>query len=136
MAHSPRLTNDLANAMADALAALLDDGYLRIYDGTQPATADTAITTQTLLAELRFDSPAAPAASAGILTFNAITDDASANDTGTATWARMLQSDGTTAVMDGSVGESYSFDVTMGDTSIVATQTVSITSLQIAVPKA
>ena len=48
---------------------LLDNGYLRIYDGTQPATANTAIGSQVLLAELRFNADAAPVAVNGVLTF-------------------------------------------------------------------
>ena len=49
---------------------------------------------------------AAPAASAGVITFNALTSDASANATGTPTWFRAVQSNGTTVVMDGTVGAS------------------------------
>lgn len=90
MALNLKLANAAVNAEADALSDQLDNGYLRIYDGTHPATADTAITTQTLLAELRFNATAAPAASAGVLTFNAFTSDPSANASGTATWFRAL----------------------------------------------
>lgn len=43
MALTPRLTNLAANAAADAVTVLLNSGKLRIYDGTQPAAADTAI---------------------------------------------------------------------------------------------
>lgn len=97
------------NAEADAVCALLNTGYLRIYSGTQPATCDTAISDQVLLAELRFNNPAcAAAASAGVATFDidpAVTD-ASANNAGTPTWFRALQSNGTTAVFDGTVGLS------------------------------
>ena len=51
MANNLKLSNAAVNAEADALSVLLDNGYLRIYDGTQPANADTPISTQTLLAE-------------------------------------------------------------------------------------
>jgi hypothetical protein len=57
MANALRLTNAAVNAEADAFARLLDNGYLRIYSGTQPATADTALSGNTLLAELRFAEP-------------------------------------------------------------------------------
>jgi hypothetical protein len=59
-----------------------------------------------LLAELRFNATSAPAASAGVLTFNAFTADSSADATGTAAWFRALKSDGSTVVFDGSVGTS------------------------------
>ena len=83
MANNLKLSNTAVNAEADALSVLLDNGYLRIYDGTQAATADTAVGAQVLLAELRFNADAAAAATAGVLTFNAITQDSSANNTGT-----------------------------------------------------
>lgn len=127
MALNTQLSNTAVNAMADALSALLDNGYLRIYDGTQPATADTAVSTQVLLAELRFSADSAPAASGGLLTFSSITSDSSANATGTASWFRALKSDGTTVVMDGSVGTS-SANMVIATTSISSGQTVSCSS--------
>jgi hypothetical protein len=106
MALNPKFSNASANARADAHCALLNNGYLRIYDGTQPTTADTAIGAQVLLAELRFSATAFGAAVAGVATANAITQDSSANASGTATWYRALGSDGTSVVEDGSVGTS------------------------------
>lgn len=127
MALNTQMADATVNAQADALSDLLDNGYLRIYDGTQAATADTAVGAQVLLAELRFNATAAPAASGGVLTFNAITADSSANATGTASWFRCLKSDGTTVVMDGSVGTATA-NMILGTTSIVSGQTVSVTS--------
>ena len=127
MALNTQLANATVNAQADALSDLLDNGYLRIYDGTQPATADTAISTQVLLAELRFNATAAPAASGGLLTFNAITSDSSANASGTASWFRAFKSDGTTAVFDGSIGTSAA-NMIIATTTITAGQTVSCSS--------
>jgi hypothetical protein len=103
VAFSPKMSNVGANTAADALTALLNNGYLRLYDGTQPATADTAITTQTLLSTLRFGATAFAAASAGVAVANAIAQDPSAAATGTATWFRALKSDGTTVVFDGAI---------------------------------
>jgi hypothetical protein len=127
MALNTQMADATVNAQADALSDLLDNGYLRIYDGTQAATADTAIGAQVLLAELRFNATAAPAASGGVLTFNAITSDSSANATGTASWFRCLKSDGSTVVMDGSVGTSAA-NLILATTSIVAAQVVSCSS--------
>lgn len=127
MALNTQLSNAAVNAMADALSTLLNNGYLRIYSGTQPATADTALAGNTLLAELRFSATAAPAASGGLITFNAITSDSSADATGTAAFFRCLKSDGTTVVMDGTVGTSAS-NMVIATTSISAGQTVSCSS--------
>lgn len=106
MAKDTQLSNAAVNAEADALARLLDTGYLRIYNGSKPATADTALGAQTLLAELRFAATSAPAAVAGVLTFSGLTADSDADATGTASWARCLKSDGTSAVMDVTVGDA------------------------------
>ena len=46
-------------------------GKLRIYSGTRPANVAASIT-GTLLADLTLGSPFAPAASAGVLTANAV----------------------------------------------------------------
>ena len=128
MANNPKSSSAAVNAQADALSDLLDNGYLRIYDGTQPANANTAVSTQVLLAELRFNATASAAASAGTLTMNAITQDSSANNTGTATWFRALKSDGSTVVFDGSVGTS-SCDINLGSTSITSGSSVGVTSM-------
>ena len=128
MANNLKISSTAVNAQADALSDLLDNGYLRVYDGTQPANANTAITTQVLLAELRFNATAAPAASSGVLTMNSITQDSSANNTGTATWFRALKSDGSTVVFDGSVGTS-GCDLNLGSTSITSGASVAVTSM-------
>jgi hypothetical protein len=115
----------LRDAMMDAITTRAGaSALLRIYDGSRPATGGTATT---LLAELTCNATFAPAAVNGVLTLNAITQDSSANATGTATWFRIVQSDGSTHVLDGSVGTSGS-DLNLTTTSIVATQPVSVSS--------
>jgi hypothetical protein len=127
MALNPKFTNLAVNTKVDAQAALLNSGILRIYDGTQPATADTAIGAQVLLAELTFNATAFGAGSAGVATANAITQDSSANATGTATWFRAFQSNGTTAVLDGSVGTSDA-NLVLNSVAISAGAAVSCTA--------
>jgi len=115
----------LRDAMLDAITTHAGNAaLLRIYDGTRPATGGAATT---LLAELTCGTPFAAAAVNGVLTLGAITQDSSANATGTATWFRIVKADGTTHVMDGNVGTSGS-DLNLTTTSIVATQPVSVTS--------
>jgi hypothetical protein len=134
MANSPKFANVTVNAEADALARLLDNGYLRIYSGSQPTNADTALGAQVLLAELRFNATSAPAASAGVLTFNSLTSDTSADATGTAAFYRALKSDGTSVVMDGSVGTS-SADLVLNSTAIQSGAQVDVTSFAVTVSK-
>lgn len=127
MAYDIKRSNAAVNAEADNVCALLNTGYLRIYDGTKPATADTAVTTQVLLAELRFGSPAFGSAANGVATANTITKDSSANATGTASWFRALSSDGTSAVLDGTVGTS-GCDMNLASVAIATGAEVDITA--------
>lgn len=119
------LRNSRLNAIRDAIDAGAGAGKLRIYSGTRPATG-AAITSQTLLAELTFSDPCAPAASGGVLTFSAITADTAADATGTATWARIVDSTGT-FVADCNVGTSGS-DINLNSTAIQVNAEVSVTS--------
>lgn len=105
MALNPKFSNAAVNAKVDAQAALLNGGFMDVYDGTQPATADTAVGAQVKLARLTFGNPAFGAGVAGVATANPITQDSSADASGTATWFRALTSGGN-PVMDGSVGTS------------------------------
>lgn len=119
------------NAWLDSITSRAGaSALLRIYNGTQPATGGTATT---LLAELTCNATFAPAASGGVLTLNAITQDSSADATGTATWFRIVQSGGSTHVFDGTVGTSGA-DLNLNSTSIVAAGTVSISSFTITAP--
>ena len=123
LAYSTTLRNARLDQITSAVGA---SGKLRIYDGSRPATGGSVTT---LLAELTGNATFAPSASGGVLTLNAITQDSSADNTGTATWFRWVTSGGTFCI-DGSVGTSGS-DLNLTTTSIVATQPVSVTSFTI-----
>lgn len=126
------LSTSVRNAMLDAITtAIGTSGLVRIYDGTRPASGGTATT---LLAQLALSSTAAAAASSGVLTLNAITNDSSADATGTATWFRVTTSGGT-FVIDGSVGTSGS-DLNLNTTSIVSGGPVAISSFTVTAPNA
>lgn len=106
MSQTANLSDAAANAEANALAALMNAGSMKVYSGPQPLTANTAIGGgNTLLATFTFGNPAWGSAVAGVITANAIAP-ATAVATGTATFARILESDGTTVVMDITVGTS------------------------------
>lgn len=120
-------STSIRNSQLDAVTAAIDGGAgagkLRIYDGVRPSTGSAPTT---LLAELTFTDPAAPAAAAGVLTFSAITQDSSADASGTATWARIVDS-GNNFVMDMDVGTSGS-DINLNTVNIVAGGIVSVVS--------
>jgi hypothetical protein len=118
------MATGLRNARLDAITTFAGNaGKLRIYDGTRPATGGTATT---LLAEFILGSPLAAASSAGVLTITNPSN-VTASATSTATWARIVKSDGTTHVTDMSVGTSGT-DIILNTTSITSGVTVSITS--------
>ncbi len=123
-------TTAVRNAMLDTITtAAGGSALLRIYDGTRPANANTAVSSQVKLAELTCNATFAAAASGGVLTLNAITG-ANALASGTANWFRITNSAGTTTIMDGNVGTSLS-DLNLSTWTIVAGQPISITSFTI-----
>jgi hypothetical protein len=127
--NNPHYTLAIRNAYLTALGGNANSGYLRIYDGTQPANADTAITTQQLLAELTMSATAFTVA-AGVATANAVTQDASANNTGTASWFRQVAANGTTVCWDGSVSTAGA-DCNLDSTSVTTGVPVSVTAYTI-----
>ena len=129
MSRNTQLTQAVVSAQADVLARVLDSGFLQIYTGAQPATADASISSQVLLAALRFNTTSAPAAVNGVLTFNALTADSSADATGTAAWFRAFAADGTTPVLDGTVGATGSgSNLELSTASIVSSARISVSS--------
>lgn len=120
---STAIRNARLQVIADAINAGAGAGKLRLYSGSRPATGG-AVTT--LLAELTLSDPAHSSIAGGVLTFDAITQDASADATGTATWARIVDSDNA-FVADLSVGLAGSgADVILDSVSIVATNSVQV----------
>jgi hypothetical protein len=105
-----------------------NSGLMRIYSGTRPTNADTALSGNTLLAELTMNATSFGSASAGVLTANAITSDSSANATGTAAFVRLVESDGTTVIADFGVTTGSPADgteVQLSTLSVVSGQPVS-----------
>ena len=123
------------NAALDAIRASFNSGLVRVYSGTRPTNADTALSGNTLLAQLTLNATAFPAASGGVLTANAITNDAAADATGTASFVRVLQSDGTTVLADFSVSATGGGgEMQFSTISFAATVVVSMSSFTITYP--
>jgi hypothetical protein len=129
------LNTDARNAAADAVVDLIDGGSgagtIKIYDGTAPAGADVAVTTQNLLATLTFSDPAFGSAVTGEATADTVTS-GTAVYSSTATWARIADSSGT-AIMDVDVGTTGA-TLLLNTTNIVSGATVSVTSSTITMP--
>lgn len=130
MANNLNYNDAIRNAGVDAITTAVGaSGKLRIYSGTQPADADTALAGNTLLADLALSATFAAGASNGVLTANAISNDASADATGTASFGSLLTS-ANVRVVDFTVGTSGT-DMIIDNTSITAGQVVSCSSFVI-----
>jgi hypothetical protein len=132
MASDIRFSTPALNAFLDTLNATLGAGsLLRFYSGSKPTNADTALGAQVLLAELALNATEFGAAATREVTANSITNDLSANATGTCTWASFVKSDGT-RVIDLTVGEAAdSADITVNSKSFVAGAAVAVTDFSL-----
>ena len=123
-------TTAVRNARMDAITTAVNaGGKLRFYNAPRPTDANTAVSTQTLLAELTCALTFAGTAASAAITANAITAanaNAGAGAGTTATWFRLTKSDGT-AIMDGNVATTAS-DLNVSSTTFVSGQQVSVTS--------
>lgn len=130
MALQARSSAAARNAGIDAAAATIgSSGKFRIYDGTQPTDADTALSSNTLLADLALSATAFASASSGSASANAITADSSADATGTASFHSFLTS-ANVRKFDGSVGTG-THNLVVNTVSIVAAANVSVSSYTI-----
>jgi hypothetical protein len=129
VALNPKTSAAFRNLALDAAFDTLNSGKFRIYDSTQPTDADTALGAQVLLADLALGSTAFAAASAGSKAANAITQDSSADATGTATWASLLTS-GNVRKMDMSAGTA-TVNLVLNSAAIASGAAVSCSSLTI-----
>lgn len=121
-----KYSNGTRNAQQQGLITYAGSGALiNIYAGSQPANANTAISGQTLLVTLTV-SGSFGTDSNGTITLSTVTN-GTAVATGTASFFRITQSNGTTVVMDGSVATSDA-DLVLNNTSIATGQVVSISA--------
>ncbi|MFI7125980.1 hypothetical protein ACIBQ1_09820 [Nonomuraea sp. NPDC050153] len=118
-----RIPTASRNAACDAIVDKIDvgstnpQGRLRIYSGSQPASANDAAS-GTLLAEVNLANPAFSAASTGVATLLGTPLSTTGVAAGTAGWFRIIDRNEAT-VVDGSAGTS-------GTELILNTATISI----------
>lgn len=131
-----RIAALVRNAMLDALVAKIDaaagPATLKIYSGVQPANGDAGLSGNTLLGTLTFSTTSAAAAAAGLVTFDTITEDSSADASDTATWARIQDGDGN-KVFDGDVGTAGAM-INLNTTTIAAGGPIRISSFTVTLP--
>jgi len=121
------LRSTIAQAIIDAMAAgTTSTPMIEIYSGTIPASMGGSIS-DTLLADLAMTNGAATK-SGGVVTLDAINNDPSANDTGTAGWARIIDRDASEAIYLTVSGPGGGGDLELNTTSITSGSPVAITS--------
>jgi hypothetical protein len=131
-----RLATATQNALADALTVAIDAGTaatIKLYTGTQPATANTALSGNTLLATFTLDDPSFGAASAGVITLAGVPRTTTGVAAGTATFFRCETGTGAAKVLDGDVGTSAA-TLILNTTTISVGVDVSITAGTLTVP--
>lgn len=132
MASNIHLKTTLRNTMLDVInAAIGVGGFLRFYDGAQPATADAALGAQVKLAELPLSATAFAAAGGGTVVLNAATDDLSADATGTTTWATFVTAAGV-RIFDVSVGTAGA-DINLNSVALQVGAKVSLTGYSLSI---
>lgn len=121
-----------AHAMLDTITTNADAGtaaaFIRIYSGTMPVTADTALAGNTLLAELTCTDPVAAPAATKTLTLSPITQDSAADASGTATFFRLTDSDGLVILQGDITATGGGGALEMNTTAIIAGGPVQITA--------
>jgi hypothetical protein len=133
VAYNTQLSTVFVNEQADSIAAYFNDGWLSIYDGSQPANADTPAAGNVLVT-MKFGNPAFHAASGGVISSYPLSSNTAIN-TGTATWFRTYKSDNTTVLLDGTVGSGTGNNLVLGTTAISTGSVVSITAFTHTVAK-
>jgi hypothetical protein len=119
--------------VGDAEKALFNSGTIQIRTGSAPSAPNDAAQ-GTLLGTLTFSATAAGATnSSGVATFNTITSDTSADNSGTAGHARFLTS-GAAIIGDCTCGQG-SGDINFDNAVIVAGGVIAISSMTLTTPQ-
>jgi len=123
-----RLDLSIRNEIVDEVVSTLGIGTLKIYTGTQPASADSAAT-GTLLVSILFDN-GMTTASNGSSDLSIPPESGTAVASGTAGWGRLERSG---LNIDGSVATSGG-DFTINTTTITTGDSISLTAFTLTQP--
>lgn len=126
MATNLKYSNGTRHAQNEGLIAYAgNNAKICLYQGTAPADANTPITTQTLIVTCVLAGAFGTDVD-GILTLGTVNTGVAVTN-GNAQFFRIFKSDGTTVVMDGSVGTTGA-DLNLSTTTINVTQSVNISN--------
>jgi len=131
-----KLTTSRRSTIAQGILADMANGTtanpkIQLYSGSMPSSIGGAIS-GTLLAELE-TSTAVGSESSGVITFDPVSNDTSANATGTVGWARVLDRDGAEALyltvsVTGGGGdiEMNTLDIVQGGPVAISSGTITV----------
>lgn len=111
--------NTASTQAATLVGAFTNSSVLRVYNGTIPATPETAISGQTLLVSATLPASSAFTQTNGVMTAAAITSP-TISSTGTANFVRWVKSDGTTVIGDAYVGAAGGYSAYANNTAVTA----------------
>jgi hypothetical protein len=134
MAKNTKLATDIIDGQADLLAAALKDGFIDIYDGSQPESPETDVGNRKMCVSLKLGSPAFMPAVKGVISANPIQPGRIIADVNPATWARLYRADHKTPVMDVSVGTKDA-NIIVPTTHMVSGVTMGVSSFLHSVAK-
>lgn len=131
MTNSPEWYNAIIVSAVNNVTAQLNNGFVAIYTGAQPALNAALTGTVLVTLPLAATAFATATASGGVVTAvaNAITT-TNATSTGNAGYFALLKSDGTTVVMTGSAGIGGT-DMVLPTIAIISGSPVTVNSLTI-----
>jgi hypothetical protein len=133
MASNLKIAQNTAQTQANALVgAFTNSSLVSIYSGSQPATPETALSGNTLLAQIVLPASSAFSSTNGVMTAAAIANVTIAA-TGTAAFFRWTKADGVTVIADGSVGTS-SADMILNSVSLVSGAVLTTSSFTFTIP--
>lgn len=134
VAHFNRtLSGEMMTKFMEALDAGAAGATINFYTAPMPADTTVVITTQTLLGTCTFDVTSGSVA-LGTFTADAITADSAADNSGTATWARIKDSNNVVVVdVDVTVTGSAGF-IQMPTNAIVQNGPIAFSSFTAAMP--
>ena len=138
MAANPMISMAAAQAMVNALGALLNSGVIKVYSGAMPATTETSASGTLLssgctLSATAFGASTDSGTGFAVAPANAIATDTNCAAGGTAGYFRGYATGGTTCVVQGTVGTA-SADMILSSTTITMGGTLAISSWVINMP--
>lgn len=137
MTAAPMISMSAAEAMLNALTALLNGGSIKIYTGSPPATLETSASGTLLssgcgLSATAFGNATDGGSGNATAAANTISEDTNAASSGTAGYFRGLNSSGT-AVIQGTCGTATA-DMILNSTSITSGGSVTVTAWTLNMP--